>query len=289
MRSSTEVYWRNRDSAGGSRDSSSKRKYWDTNRRRRRSAAALAELGAPACIDSAARYRPAGQPSVRSVSSDSSLGFELDTCRLQQQPGLALVQPEVRHADLVHTALRPPAGKRQRRRFPARDRDLRAGREVLDQRREHVQTGQAGDRVQIVEHQHQRALERGQRAPDTRDAFRPGRSSRARQRIQHLGRERFDAMDRGGDVPQEHQRRRRRRPSSATHANGRGSASAHPASSVVLPYPAGATTVTKREGDAQSRAITSGFATVPGRVAGAASLSSRRSNGTFATATAGSY
>ena len=74
--------------------------------------------------------------------------------------------------------------------------------------------------------------------------------------------------------------------SRATQANGRGSDSPHEASSVVLPYPAGATTVAKREGDAQSRAITSAFVTVPGRVAGAASLSSERSKGTFATATA---
>ena len=73
MRSSTEVYLRNCASAGGSRDSSSRRKYSDTNRSSPLKPAALAELGAPACIDSAARYKPAGQPSVRSVSSDSSL------------------------------------------------------------------------------------------------------------------------------------------------------------------------------------------------------------------------
>ena len=204
MRSSTEVCLRNRASAAGSRDRSSRRKYSDTNRSSPAKPAALAELGAPACIDSAARYRPAGQPSVRSVSSESSLGVELDSRRLQQQLGLLLVQPEVRHADLVHQSLRPPAGERQRRLLPARDRDLRAGRDVLEQRREHVQAGRVGDGVQIVEHQHQRALERGQRAPDARDALRPGRSARARQRVEHLGRDRLDAVDRGRDVAQEH-------------------------------------------------------------------------------------
>ena len=204
MRSSTEVYWRKRDSAGGSRDRSSKRKYWDTNssspvRRRAARRAWCARLH---------RQRSqvqAGGPALRPLGQLGQLvWFELDTCRLQQQPGLALVQPQVRHADLVHASLRPPAGKRQLRRFSARDRDLRAGREVFDQSCEHVQTGQAGDGVQIVEHQHQRALERSQCAPDTRDAPRPGGSSRARQRIHDLGRERFDAMNRGGDVPQEH-------------------------------------------------------------------------------------
>ena len=159
---------------------------------------------APACIDSAARYRPAGQPSVRAVSSESFARVELDSGGFQQQLGLLLVQPEVRHADLVHRSLRAPAGKRQRRLFPARDRDLRAGRDVLEQRREHVQTGRIGDGMQIVEHQHERALERGQCAPEARDARRPGGCHRAGQRVEHLGRQRLDAVNRGRDVAQEH-------------------------------------------------------------------------------------
>jgi hypothetical protein len=76
------------------------------------------------------------------------------------------------------------------------------------------------------------------------------------------------------------------RPSSATHANGRASVSAHRDSSVVLPYPAGATTLAKGATDVRSRAIKLVFATVPGRVRGAASLTSTRSNGTPATAVA---
>ena len=70
------------------------------------------------------------------------------------------------------------------------------------------------------------------------------------------------------------------RPSTATHAKGRGSALAQRASSVVLPYPAGATTVVNRALAAQSRAIRSAFTTVPGRVNGAASLTSTRSKET---------
>ena len=74
MRSSTELYCRNRASATGRRERSSKRKYSDTKRSSPVKPAALAELEPPACSDSAARYRPAGHPSVRSVSSESSLG-----------------------------------------------------------------------------------------------------------------------------------------------------------------------------------------------------------------------
>ncbi len=147
----------------------------------------------------------AGRPALRPLGQLGELArVELDSGGSQQQLGLLLVEPEVRHADLVHPSLRPPAGKRQRRLLPARDRDLRAGRNVLEQRREHVQTGRIGDSVQIVEHQHQRALERSQCAPDARDALRPGGSPRAGQRVEHLGRERLDAVNRCRDVAQEH-------------------------------------------------------------------------------------
>ena len=132
MRSSTDVYVRNCASAGGSRDRSSRRKYSDTNRSLPVKSSIDADCGAPACRDSAARYRPDGQPSVRSVSSESLGRVELDADRLQQQPGLLLVQSEVRDADLLHPPLRPPAGKRQCRRLAARDRDLRAVRNVLE-------------------------------------------------------------------------------------------------------------------------------------------------------------
>ena len=204
MRSSTDVYLRNCASTGGSRDSSSKRKYSDTNRSPPVKPAALVGLGPPACIDSAARYRPAGQPSVCSVSSESSRRVQRDAGRFEQQLGLSLVQPEVRHADLMHQAMRPPAAERQRWILPARDRDLRAGGNVLDQRREHVETGRTGDGVQVVEHQHQRALERTECAPDPRNAVRPVRATWTRQRVEHLGRDRLDAVNRGREVSQEH-------------------------------------------------------------------------------------
>ena len=77
------------------------------------------------------------------------------------------------------------------------------------------------------------------------------------------------------------------RPSSATHANARGSASAHFVSNVVLPYPAGATTVANGDVDAHSRVIASAFATVPGRGDGPASLTSTRLKGTSATGISG--
>ena len=52
--------------------------------------------------------------------------------------------------------------------------------------------------------------------------------------------------------------------SSAIQAKARGSASAPRARKVVLPYPGGATTVTRGASEAHSSAITSPVATVPG-------------------------
>ena len=189
-------------------------------------------------------------------------------------------------ADLVHAALRPPAGKRQRRLFPAGDRDLRAGRNVLEQRRKHVQT-----RPDWRRRADRRApAPAGARARPARSR-RAGRASSRSIRLGPTARRtpRARPVRRGESRPRcsaGTPRRRRRAPSSATHANGRGSASAHRASSVVLPYPAGATTVANGERDVHSRAITSAFATVPGRISGAASLTSTRSNGSSATSIA---
>ena len=100
--------------------------------------------------------------------------------------------------------VRPPAGKRQCRLLPAGNRDLRAGRNVLDEFRDHIETRPIVDEVQIVEHEHQGTLECRQSSPDTRDAFRPGGCPSAGQRVEHLRRDRLDSVDRGCDVAQEH-------------------------------------------------------------------------------------
>ena len=175
--------------------------------------------------------------------------------------------------------MRPPAGKRQRRRLPARDRDLRAGRDVLEQRREHVQTGRIGDGVQIVEHQHQRALERSQRAPETRGrastrSIRPGPTARRTPRA--------GAVRRGGSPPRRsagtpRRRRlgRRARPTRTDADRPRPTAQAASSCRTRRARPRSRTA----RATSHSRAITSAFATVPGRANGAASLTSARSKG----------
>ena len=245
MRSRTEVCLRNCASAAGSRRRSSRRKYSDTNRS---SPLKLATLTGPAPRPASTAPRGTGRraslPSARSARTARSR-----PARLLRLPAAA--RPPARRAGGPRTPisctqpLGPPAGKRQRRLFPACDRDLRAGRHVLEQLREHVQTGRIGDGVQIVEHQHQRVFECSQCAPDTWDALRPGGSAWAGQRVEHLGRERLDSVNRGRDVAQEHQGRRRLARRARPRRTDAESASAQCASRVVLPYPAGATTVAK--------------------------------------------
>ena len=276
MRSSTEVCLRNCASAVGSRDSSSKRKYSDTNRSSPVKPAALAELGAPACIESAARYRPAGQPSVRSVSSESSLGVELDAGRFSSSSASCSSSRRSATPISCSTAVRPPAGERQRGLLSARDRDLRAGRDVLEQRGEHVQAGRIGDGVQIVEHEHQRVA----RAPPARSRG-AGRASTRRIRPGPTARRtpRAGSARRGGwrprcsaGTPRRRRRGRRARPTRTDADPPRPNC----ARSVVLPYPAGATTVTNGRATrtaARSRPL---FATVPGRVERRGELDLRR-------------
>ena len=284
MRSRTEVYLRNCASAAGSRDRSSRRKYSDTNRSSPVKPAAPAGLGAPACIDSAARYKPAGQPSVRSVSSESSLASS--STPAASSSNSASCSSSRRSATPI-SCTDPCARQRasgSARLLPARDRDLRAGRDVLEQlprarpdrtgwrpRADRRAPARAGARAQPVRSRHAGRVSTKwiPLGPTTRRTPRAGPARRGESRP------RCSAGTR---------QRRRLAPSSATHANGRGSASAHRARSVVLPYPAGATTLTNGTVDAQSRAITSAFATVPARASGAASLTSTRSKGTADTA-----
>ena len=256
MRSSTEVYWRNRDSAGGSRDRSSKRKYWDTNSSSPVSAAALAELGAPACIDSAARYRPAGQPSVRSVSSDSSPGSSSTPAACSSNPA----SRSSSRRSATPTSCTPPC---TRQRASGSSGASRLAIAICEPAGRYSTSAASTSR-----------LDRLATACRSSSTSTSGRSSAA-SALPTRG-TRLDQVDPPGPdnasktsgasgstrwIAAAMYRRNTAASSSPasspTQANGRGSDSAHPASSVVLPYPAGAITVAKREGDAQSRSIRS--------------------------------
>ena len=283
MRSSTEVYLRKRASAGGSRDRSSKRKYSDTNRSSPLKPAAPAELGAPACNDSAARYRPAGQPSVRSVSSESSPASTSTPAASSSSPASA------RPAGGPPRRSRPPDRAPASGRAAARDlpcwRPRSASRPERNRTAPPARPGRTGLATAC------RSSSTSTSGRSSAASARPTRGTRFAQ-VDPPGPDNASKTSGGtgstlwiaAAMYRRNTTASSSRPSSATHANGRESASAHCARSVVLPYPAGATTLTNGTVDVQSRAITSAFATVPGLANGAASLISKTSNGTSARA-----
>ena len=167
-------------------------------------------------------------------------------CAAQQQLRLLLVEPQVSHADL----LQPPPGVRQR--ASGRAGASRLATAICDPVGTNSRNATSTSR--------QDGFSTACRSSRTSTIGR----SRAARALLTCGTP-VDQIDAPG-------------PARATQANGRGSISAHSASSVVWPYSAGAITVAKGRRDARNRAITSVFARVPGRIDGTPSFASMRSN-----------
>ena len=125
----------------------------------------------PAWSDSAARYRPAGQPSVRSVSSATSAASSSTPAAAAAAPASPLVQTELGRADLVH---RPCA--RQRASGSAGSSRLAtaicdpAGH-VLEQRGEHVEAGRLSTRWRSSSTSTSGLPQRGQRVAERGTRF----------------------------------------------------------------------------------------------------------------------
>ena len=180
------------------------RKYSETNRSSPLKPSPPSEPAAPVFIDSAARYRPAGQPSVRSVRSESSLASSstpaasssnaasCSSSRRSATP-ISCTCPFVRQrasgsagSSRLATAIRDPAGTYRTSSASTSRQD------GLATRCRSSSASTSGP------------LECGQSAPETRDAARPSGSARAGQRVEHLGRNRLDPVNRRRDVAQEH-------------------------------------------------------------------------------------
>ena len=172
--------------------------------RRRRSAAALAELGAPACIDSAARYRPAGQPSVRSVSSASSPGSSSTPAACSSNPA----SRSSSRRSATPTSCTPPCARQRASGSSGASRLAIAICEPAGTYSTSAASTSRQDRLATACRSSSTSTSGRSSAasalPTRGTRFDQRGSPRARQRIEDLGCERVDAMDRGGDVPQEH-------------------------------------------------------------------------------------
>ena len=138
--------------------------------------------------------------------------------------------------------------------------------------------------MQVVEHQDDGARHRRKRRADPWDAGRPDRPAGRRERLEHRRRNAARPgpapPPRSAAGPRDRCRARRARRSRTTARP----APPGGASNVVLPKPAGATTLTTRAPDARSRSISSAFTTVSTRSAGGASFASISSYGSSAVA-----
>ena len=203
MRSRTEVYLRNCASAGGSRDRSSRRKYSDTNRSSPLKLSTLAELPPPpASTAPRGTGRQASPPSARSARRPRS-----PRARLPRPPAAA--RPPARPAGgpprRSRAPIPAPASGRAAVPAPPGSRPRSASRPE--------RTGTA-PRARPDRTDWRRRADRRARAPAgarvrpvrARHAGRasPRRIPRAGQRVEHLGRERLDPVNRGRDVAQEH-------------------------------------------------------------------------------------
>ena len=275
MRSSTEVCLRNRASAGGSRDRSSRRKYSDTNRSSPSKPAAPAGLSAPRPASTAPRgtSRRASPPCARSVrrarsasSSTPAASSSSSASRSSSRRSPRRSRAPIRAPASGRAAVPAPRGSRSRsasrpgrtRTAPRARPDRRGWRPRAD-RRAPAPAGRSAPP----------ARSRGAGRVSTRP-IPPGpttrRTPRARAARRGESRPRCSA-----GTPRRRRLGRRARPTRTDADQPRPNC----ASSVVLPYPAGATTVTRGTREAHSRATTSPFATVPGRVKGASELDLR--------------
>ena len=287
MRSSTEVYLRNFASSAGSRDRSSRRKYSDTNRSSPLKPSAPAALAPrPASTAPRGTGRQASPPSARSAresslassstpaaSSSSSASCSssrrsctpiscTDPCARQRASGSA-------GSSLLAIAICEPAGTYWNSSASTSRQDGLA----TACRSSSASTSGCSSAASALP-------TRGMRMAQV-DPPGPG------QRVEHLGRERLDPVNRGRDVAQEHHGRRRpaRRARPTRTDADRPRPSARAGSSCRSRRARRRSR--KARSPSQSRAIRSAFATVPGRLNGGASLASARSKGTSVAAATG--
>ena len=236
-------------------------------------------LRAPACRDSAARYRPAGQPSVRSVSSESCSR----RARCRRRPAAARPparpvggprrrSPAPTPAPASGRAAAPaPRGSRLRsanppeRSWTSSARTSRQAPLVTRWRSSSTSTIGCSSRAIAARHAGTLVVQATAAGPDS--TLRTSAETAS------------TPKDRGRDVPQEHpwvvvvppvERHPRERPRLALGP---------PREERRLAVPGRRDDGRQTCALERSRAITSAFATVPGRIDGGASLTSTTSNG----------
>ena len=151
---------------------------------------------------SAARYSPAGHPSVRSISSSarSSAGSRPAPTSSDWASGRLIASSSTPISRMPPRERRSDTGTGTS--CSRADRHLRTGREAERQLGDDVATPTVDESLGIVEDDGHRGLHRRDRRDQRRDAGHAG--TRRGQRSEHLRLDPFDAIEDHGEVGQEH-------------------------------------------------------------------------------------
>ena len=169
--------------------------------RRRRSAPMKPATSSRPCMDSAASWRAAIQPSVRPSSADTSLGASVQAHRLVQVGGRLIGrEAQVGGADLDELAARSEAGEGQRGVGAGRDHQVELRRQVVEQERHPGLDLRVVDHVVVIEHQHD-VIGRGAQAVEQRgQGGLDGRRRCVEQRADRVGDARCRLLEPGDDI-----------------------------------------------------------------------------------------
>ena len=116
------------------------------------------------------------------------------------------VHAQVLGPELQLQAPRPQRAERQRGRAASRQGELRAVANVSRERGHRVEARAVVEQMQVVQDQHERLVDGGQRRAQPRHDRPLDRRARRRQRLEHAGVDRRDAVERGRDIRQQDDR-----------------------------------------------------------------------------------
>ena len=151
-------------------------------------------------IESAVRYRPAGQPSVLRLIDDDFLGGQIDAGREEDRARIVIAELEIARIDQGPAPAGKDPGDRQATRRPAGEHELRATVKVARERNEHVGRIRLGEAIDIVEDQDKRGRLCRESGAEARHGHRPDRGTGRGQGFGDIGPERGGPAEREGDV-----------------------------------------------------------------------------------------
>jgi hypothetical protein len=128
------------------------------------------------------------------------ISTQLQARATQQGSRLGAGQRQVSRADLQDLALGAQPRDPQRRLGPPGQHQPRPGRHVIGQHRQRIPAFGVVQQVHVIEHQHHPRAHRHERRPQPRHHRASHRATRGSQCVEHRLADRFDGVERFGDI-----------------------------------------------------------------------------------------